>query len=109
MTHDHADLQTKRTKRVEADVRKLLDLMEPSLVNPFDQENPDLVGLSTATAVSVSITNDIMAAKNIGLKAFYEFNKCPTGACDKIFLDTLPKTKALNFFSSNQEDKVGEI
>lgn len=47
---NHADLQQKRIKRDEADVKALVDMLEKDWVDPFDGEKQELICISTGSS-----------------------------------------------------------
>ena len=111
LTHSdakHTDLQSSRIERDEADVRSLLLMLESTWINPFNNEQQELVCLSTGKAATNEIENDLQQAKDIGEKAYKSFSaerlECHPPKVK--FHDTLTKAKLKTFSDLNKKMKV---
>ena len=71
---NHSDLQIKRIKKHEADVKLLVEMLETSWIDPFSFEIQDLVCLSTGKAVPSDVEKDLLDAKDKGEAAFKQFS-----------------------------------
>ena len=72
---NHSDLQIKRIKKDEADVKSLVEMLETSWIVPFSFEIQDLVCLSTRKAVPSDVEKDLLDAKDKGEAAFKKFSR----------------------------------
>jgi hypothetical protein len=62
-----------RIRKDETDVSSLVDLLENDWINPFQQDPLDLISLSTGTAASKEVSQDLLSAKQKGEVAYLNF------------------------------------
>ena len=70
---NHPDLQPTRIVQDEADVQALVSLMGNSWINPFGEDQDNLVNLATAAMATTDIANDLVNSSKIGEAAYQEF------------------------------------
>ena len=70
---NHPDLQPTRIIKDEADVQALVSLMDNSWINPFLEDQDNLVNLATAAMATTDIANDLVNSSKIGEAAYQEF------------------------------------
>ena len=70
---NHPDLQPTRIVQDEADVQALVSLMGNSWINPFGEDQDNLVNLATAAMATTDIANDLVNNSKIGEAAYQEF------------------------------------
>ena len=70
---NHPDLQPTRIIKDEADVQALVSLMGNSWINPFGEDQDNLVNLATAAMATTDIANDLVNSSKIGEAAYQEF------------------------------------
>jgi len=87
----HADLQSSRITRDEADVESIVELLESNWINPFANEPSDLVCISTGAAAPPDVCSDLLKAQERGEKA----DKLQAERLEKGsgFYDTIKKLK----------------
>ena len=95
---NHTDIEKTRIKRDESDVASVVDLLENNWTNPFGNDPPDLMSISTGTIASPGVSTDLLAAREKGEHAYKEFEqqRIQNGDC---FHDPIKKVK-LKIFSS---------
>ena len=71
---NHPDLQPTRIIKDEADVQALVSLMDNSWINPFREDQDNLVNLATAAMANTDIANDLVNSSKIGEAEYQEFN-----------------------------------
>ena len=69
----HPDLEGTCIKRDEADVASLVDLLENNWTNPFQQDPSDFISISTGTAASPEVAQDLLSAHQKGEEAYQNF------------------------------------
>ena len=67
---NHPDLQPTRIIKDEADVQALVSLMGNSWINPFGEDQDNLVNLATAAMATTDIANDLANSSKIGEAAY---------------------------------------
>ena len=70
---NHQDLQRPRILKDEADVQALVSLLDNSWINPFRDDQDNLVNLATAAKANAEIANDLVNGSKIGEAAYQEF------------------------------------
>ena len=98
----HADLQSTRTKKDEADVKALVEIMENSWINPYSGEAEDLVCISTGKVAPPDVQKDLLNATKVGEQASGDFSQ------EKIECSS-PKWNIHDKMSKQQSRTVSEL
>ena len=99
----HADLQSSRITRDEADVESIVELLESSWINPFGNEPIDLVSISTGAAAPPGVCSDLLKARERGEEAYkLQAERLEKGSG---FYDPIKKLK-LKTFTDMKKDTV---
>ena len=103
---NHADLQSKRKVKDEADVQSLVDMLENNWIDPCNSENQDLICLSTGKGATPEVTNDLLNARRKGEQAYNEFSQkmIESTPPKQMFYDTISKLEVENFQRSRKEE-----
>ena len=104
----HKDLQQTRIKKDEADVMKVVRLLEKDWINPFQNEQFELLSLSTGTLATPEISNDLCNAHCIGENAYNKFKveRLESNDPAKKFHDKLPRNNLKTFSNINKKTKT---
>jgi len=101
----HPDLQKPQIEKDERNVAAVSDVLE-NWINPFEEH--DLVCISTATAATYEVRNDLIKAHATGEKAFAKFKteRLESDPPKKTFHDPLVKNNLKTFSSMSSQKKT---
>ena len=94
---NHPDLQPTRIIKEEADVQALVSLMDNSWINPFREDQDNLVNLATAAMATTDIANDLVNSSKIGEAAYQQF---------KIYRVEKDEASRSDFFATMRKQKL---
>ena len=93
----HTEFQPSRITKDEADIEKLIEMLDKSWINPFEQ-SCNIVSLSTGKIAPVDVAGDLMKAHEVGEQKYMEFhNQRLASNPTKKFHGTLPRQKLKTF------------
>ena len=100
----HADLTLSRIQHDERDVKKAVELLTSSWIDPFADDPQDLVSLSSAKVGPVKVRDNLLQALQYGETAYEKFQTdrlCADSGPDKRdFYDPLPRLKLQTFVNA---------
>lgn len=101
----HPDLNLSRISRDESDVLKVISTLENTFINPLTPCS--LVSISTGIIPNKKTTQDLMKAREIGLKAMEQLIETRMKECGTLsFFDTIKKKKLATFSTMNKTKTV---
>ena len=102
----HSDLQPSRVKKDETDVQSVVELLQTSWTNPFQNNPCDIINLSTGTTAPPDISNDLLLAHESGQKNYQAFYHDRLQNRSKAFYDRLPKLKLKTFTDMRKQQSA---
>ena len=101
----NADLGASRTKRDEAGVQSIQELLENNWTNPFHSDPSDLVNRATGTTAPTDVTNDLLTATEKGEQAYQTIQKERFELRTQPFHGRLPKLQLKTFSSMKKSQR----
>ena len=71
----HPDLTRSRISKDEADVKEITEILTSSWIDPFDGTKTELVNIASGVLATEKISNDLLAAEELGEKAYQKFKR----------------------------------
>ena len=107
---NHADLQSKRKVKDEQDVQSLMDMLENNWIDPFNNENQELISISTGKSATPEIASDLLNANKRGELAYKDFSqkRIESSPPRQKFNDSISKLKLKTFSDLEKKKKIGK-
>ena len=107
---NHADLQSKRKVKDEQDVQSLMDMLENNWIDPFNNENQELISISTGKSATPEIASDLLNANKRRELAYKEFSqkRIESSPPKQKFNDSILKLKLKTFSDLEKKKKIGK-
>jgi len=104
--HGHVELQNSRIKKDELAVNAVVETLQ-NWVNPFEENQQELVSLSTAAAATRQIATQLLEAEKRGEAAYQSFKSERLESSPPVvkFHDPLPKLRLKTFSDMTKKQK----